>query len=188
MKSLWSVGVLAAAFLSSNGVGAAQPKVENRTPEPGEIGYLPPHGEPAQFNPPSLAWLHEKPAQTYTVEWSRHADFSQAVTITNLPFNCYTHPVPLEPGEYYWRYRFVTARGEISTWSQTRRFILDGNAIVFPMPSREERRARVPASHPRLFVRPEELPRLRAAAAQAQRAVSQETREMIRVYSCLHRN
>ncbi len=169
MKSFLSVGVLAAALLSSAGVGAAQPQVENRAPEPGEIGYLPPHGEPAQFNPPSLAWLHEKPAQTYTVEWSRHADFSQAVTITNLPFNCYTHYVPLEPGEYYWRYRFVTARGEISTWSHTRRFILDGNAIVFPMPSREERRARVPASHPRLFVRPEELPRLRAAAAQAQR-------------------
>ncbi len=169
MKSLFSASVWGAVLLSVSGLGAAQPRVENRMPEVGEIGYLPRDGEPAAFNPPSLAWLHEKAAQTYTVEWSARADFSQAVTITNLPFNCYTHCAPLAPGEYYWRYRFVTGRGEVSSWSQTRRFIVDASAIVFPMPSRDERRARVPAGHPRLFVRPEELPRLRAAAGGAER-------------------
>lgn len=38
------------------------------------------------------------------------------------------------------------------------------NAILFPMPTRAQQRERLPEKHPRLFMRPEDLPRMRAAA------------------------
>lgn len=42
------------------------------------------------------------------------------------------------------------------------------DATAFPMPTRAEQRASAPAGHPRLFLRPEDLPRLRALAQGAE--------------------
>ena len=39
------------------------------------------------MNPPSFNWLHETDAHRCAVPWSRHADFSDATTITNLTLN-----------------------------------------------------------------------------------------------------
>lgn len=138
--------------------------VSNREPALDEIGYRPRNGTIPQFNPPSLAWLHEKGAHTYTLQWANTSDFTDPVTVTNLPFNCYTHNRPLQPGDYFWRYRFATTNEELSDWSLDRKFTLNKSAIEFAMPSREERRTLIPAGHPRLFLRPEDLPRLRQLA------------------------
>jgi hypothetical protein len=143
----------------------AQPKVSNRDPKPNEIGYRPAEGSNVRLNPPSFIWLHEPAAHRYSIQWSRAADFRDAALATNLWFNTYTHGAPLAPGTYYWRYRFITTNGAESTWSQTRSVIVPDGATEFPMPNRVEQRARVPQQHPRLFMRPEDLPRLRAWAA-----------------------
>jgi len=45
-----------------------------------------------------------------------------------------------------------------------RRFTLSPDAVAFPMPSRDELLGRIPKRHPRLFVRPEDVPRLRRLA------------------------
>jgi hypothetical protein len=150
----------ASAFLA---LGAG-PQISNRAPRPDEIGYRPADDSIVRMNPPSLTWLHEAAAQTYTAQWSRRADFSDATTATNLAFNVHTHSVTLAPGQYFWRYRFTAKDGEQSTWSLARRFTVPPDAVEFPMPTRVEQRARVPQSHPRLFMRPEELPRLRQLA------------------------
>jgi hypothetical protein len=142
---------------------AEELRVENRPPQLDEIGYRPGNGSVATFNPPSLAWVHEKPAQTYIVQWSPRADFGDAVIISNLNFNCYTHNAPLPAGEYFWRYQYSSTNG-ISDWSVVRRFIVASNSIEFPLPSLKERSALVPEKHPRLFLRPEDLPKLRALA------------------------
>jgi len=140
-----------------------EPQVSNRAARPDEIGYRPADGATTYFNPPSLTWLHDPVAQTYTVEWSLDADFATATTAESLPFNTYTHHVPLAPGQYYWRYRFVTKEGKHSNWSVVRKFIVTSHAVEFPMPTRVQQRQRVPPGHPRLLLRPEDLRRLRAA-------------------------
>jgi len=148
----------------------AQSGISNREPRPDEIGYRPADGANVRMNPPSLTWLHETAAQTYTVQWSRHKDFAEATTANNLPFNVHTHSAPLDAGQYFWRYRFAARDGKDSDWSLARTFTIPTDAIEFPMPTRAQQRERVPQAHPRLFMRPEDLPRLRELARGSQAA------------------
>jgi len=144
---------------------AAAPPISNRPPQPDEWGYRPADGATVRLTPPSLTWIHENAAARYTVQWATRPDFSDAVTVTDVPWPTYTHHSALPTGTYYWRYRFTDKKGAESDWSVTRRFIVPADAVEFPMPTRAQQRERVPAQHPRLFLRPEELPRLRALAA-----------------------
>ncbi len=152
-------------------LAAATPAVSNRTPNPDEVGYRPAHGSTVRLNPPSFIWLHDKEATTYGIQWARQDDFSKAEGTDGLPWNTYTHAAPLEAGTYYWRYRFATQDGATSTWSIARRVVVPPNATAFPMPTPAEQAERIPIGHPRLFLRPDDLPRLRmlAQAQEAQR-------------------
>jgi len=142
----------------------AQPHVPNRAPRPDEIGYRPADGSAPRMNPPSLTWLHETDATAYAVQWSRQVDLKDAISVTNLTLNVYTHHAALKPGPYFWRYRFTNQDGEFSNWSLVRSFTVPPDAIEFPMPTRAQQRERVPHGHPRLFMRPENVPRLRELA------------------------
>jgi hypothetical protein len=153
--------------LSGSAAGAAEPRVSNREPKPGEVGYRPADGSTVRLNPPSWIWLHEPEASTYEVQWSPEARFEDAARTASadlLPFNAYTHREPFAPGTYFWRYRFKSADGRVSAWSATRSVVVPPDAVAFPMPTRAEQRSRIPEGHPRLFLRPEDLPRLREAA------------------------
>ncbi len=143
---------------------AAAPRVTNRTPLPNEVGYRPADGEVVRLNPPSLIWLHERDAVTYSIQWARTPDFRDGDTVERIPWNTYTHHVPFAPGDWFWRYRFTTKGGQKSNWSAPRRVTVPAQAVEFPMPTRAQQRERVPAGHPRLFMRPEDLPRLRELA------------------------
>lgn len=138
--------------------------IANRDPNPDEWGYRPGDGAVVPLNPPSLTWLPEREAVTYTVQWSPHADFTDVQSASGIPWPTYTHHTPLAPGTWYWRYRFTDRSGAVSGWSAVRRFVVPAEATPFPMPTPEQQRQRVPKGHPRLFVRPEDVPRLRAAA------------------------
>lgn len=143
---------------------AAELRVANRPPKPGEVGYRPADGAVVRLNPPSFIWLHEKAAQTYTIQWSAREDFRDAASAGGFVWNTYTHHAPLAPGKYYWRYRFTAKDGDQSTWSAVRAVVVPPEATPFPMPTRAQQRERVPSGHPRLFLRPEDLPRLRELA------------------------
>ena len=103
-------------------------RISNRAPQPGEVGYQPADGAAVRLNPPSFIWLHETNAQTYAVQWARQGDFSDVVTVTNLPWNTYTHHAPFEPGAYVWRYRFAAPDGRVSNWSLSRRVVVPTEA------------------------------------------------------------
>jgi hypothetical protein len=140
------------------------PAVQNRAAKPDEWGYRPADGATVRLNPPSLTWVLEPDAQTYTVAWSTTKDFARATTVADVPWPTYTHNAALPPGEYFWRYRFVNKKGQASAWSAVRRFTVPADAAAFPMPTRAEQKERVPKAHPRLFMRPEDLPKLRELA------------------------
>ncbi len=160
--SLLLRGILLLACAVS--VSAAATQVKNRAPKPDEIGYRPADGSAVRLNPPSFIWLHEPDAQTYAIQWAQKKDFSDAQSTSGFQWNTYTHHAPFTPGTYFWRYRFATKKGDVSTWSATRSVVVPSDAVAFPMPTRAEQKQRVPQNHPRLFIRSEDLPRLRELA------------------------
>ena len=146
------------------GLPAAEWRIDNRPPKPEEVGYRPADGTRVPLNPPSFIWLHETNAATYAIQWSRQKDFAEASTIEAIPWNTYTHDQAWPAGTYYWRYRFSAKDGKASNWSLTRSVIVPTDATVFPMPTRAQQREHVSQAHPRLFLRPADLPRLRELA------------------------
>ncbi|MCL4850138.1 MAG: DUF4962 domain-containing protein, partial [Bryobacteraceae bacterium] len=140
------------------GVYAAAPPVSNRAPAPNDIGYLPADGAKVGTNPPALAWLPEPHADAYAVQLARDEGFRNGViTIQRTPYVLYTHTATLPPGTWWWRYTCLDVRGNQSEWSQARHFTIAENAQPFPRPSDELVRERIPKSHPRLMLRPEEV-------------------------------
>jgi len=156
--------VLLLVCLLSLGASRA-PQISNRPARPDEWGYRPADGAPVRLNPPSLTWIHENDAVAYAVQWARQANFAMASTVTNVPWPTYTHHTPLAQGSYFWRYRFKTKTGAESDWSIARKFTVTRDAVAFPMPTPAQQRQLVPQKHPRLFLRPDDLPRLRELAA-----------------------
>jgi hypothetical protein len=157
------LGILLAVTVALTAV-AAEPEIKDRAPQPDEIGYRPTDGSTARLNPPSFIWLHEPAAHTYAIQWARSRDFRDAVTVEGFRWNTYTHHAPLVPGTYFWRYQFATKDGALSNWSRTRAVTVPPEAVQFPMPTPTQQRERVPRGHPRLFLRPEDLPKLRELA------------------------
>ncbi|MCP5521764.1 MAG: DUF4962 domain-containing protein [Verrucomicrobiales bacterium] len=146
-------------------VTAAQsPRIDNRAAKPGEWGYHPADGESVLLNPPTFTWLHENDAVAYTVQWSTRADLFDATSVAGFRWPTYTHHTVFAPGTYYWRYRYQDRAGEVSNWSVSRRVVVPEDATGFPMPTVAQQRERVPIGHPRLFVRPVDLPELRKVA------------------------
>jgi len=148
------------AFLMFAVVEVANLVPPDREPRPSEWGYRPPNGSRVSVNPPSLTWVHDRDAVGYIVQWATKPDFSNAVTVETR-WCVYTHHEPLKPGTYFWRYRVVRKDGSTSEWSRTRRFAVPADAVIFPKPTMDELKRRIPKEHPRLFFRPEEIPKLR---------------------------
>lgn len=164
MKTLTLVLAATAMTLPLSAAAASAPAISNREPKADEWGYRPADGASVQLNPPTFTWIHEIADATYTVQWSNRDDLSNPTTVSNCVWNTYTHDAPFAPGIWYWRYRFTTGKGEVSNWSRVRSVAVPAEAVGFPMPNRVQRFERVPAGHPRLFLRPEDLPRLRELA------------------------
>jgi hypothetical protein len=80
-----------------------------------------------------------------TIEY--HAD--------GLTFNVHCPPKAFSPGTYTWHYRGLDRQGNKTDWSQPRTFTIPQGAVAMPMPPRGELLARIPKTHPRLFIRPE---------------------------------
>ncbi len=63
-------------FSSSFLMSAAEPRISDRAPRAGEWGCRPADGASVRLNPPSLTWIHEGEAASYTVQWARKRDFA----------------------------------------------------------------------------------------------------------------
>lgn len=140
--------------------------LDQRPAKPDEWGYRPADGAVAVLNPPSFTWVAPANAATYAVQWSSEREFRPATTTTvdGVAWPTYTHHEALPAGTYFWRYRATDAKGGVTVWSTARRVEVPASVATLPMPTVAQQRANVPAGHPRLFLRPEDLPRLRELA------------------------
>jgi len=132
---------------------------------PGEWGFRPAEGEDRRLTPPGFVWRPQKGAAAYELECARDRRFSKSVyRAGGIRYNCHCPPKALKKGKWYWRFRFADGKGQKSSWSKVRSFTVAEKAIEFPMPTRDELIRRIPKRHPRLFIRPGQLPDLRKRA------------------------
>ncbi len=131
----------------------------------GEWGFRPRAGEVCAVTPPAFVWRPQQGAVSYAVQVARDEQFADlAWGAAGIDLTAHVPPRTIEPGRYWWRVRFIDGEGSQSSWSLARGFTIPENAAAFPLPTRADLCARVPEGHPRLFLRPEELPRLRELA------------------------
>jgi hypothetical protein len=143
---------------------AAELRLDESPAVEGEWGYRPQPEESVSLNPPRFSWRPQKGAEAYTVQASRDATFASVDYEARVEFNVHAPPKPFPAGTWAWRFRYQDAKGNASNWSTARPFTIAPHAREFPLPARDELLARIPASHPRLFVRPEQMDALRAKA------------------------
>ncbi len=140
-------------------------KVNDSPAKPGEWGFHPADGSTIEVTPPGFTWRPQKPLVNYHVQCSRESNFSSPeYEAKNITYNVHTPPETFPSGKWYWRFRYTTDDGNLSEWSQTRVFSIAENPEELPLPSKENLLKRIPESHPRLFVRPEQIPNLKKRA------------------------
>ena len=153
--------------------GTAPPVVPDERPAGAtEWGFRPREGETCAADPPAFVVRPQKGAEKYEFVLSRDRSFKRVEYRAEASLPCHCPPKVLEPGTWYWRFRFMRS-GRWSSYGRVRTFQLPQGALRFPMPTRAELLRRVPKEHPRLFVRPEDLPGLRRFAAGAGRSAWQ---------------
>jgi hypothetical protein len=139
-------------------------RLDERPAEPGTWGYRPEAGTVSQTDPPSFSWRPQQGLK-WEIECARDVTFENRVyRAVDVEFNVHCPPTTLGPGNYVWRYRGKDVSGQRTEWSRAREFRIADNAGAMPLPSRSELIARIPRTHPRLFLRPENLDRLRELA------------------------
>jgi len=144
---------------------AAELKVNDAPEGAREWGFRPPDGQPSPTNPPGFVWRPQKGAVAYELECAREVGFeAPRYRVGDVRYNCHRPPAPFDDGEWFWRFRYVDGEGRRSGWSQTRSFRIGPNAVELPMPERNDLLSRIPRAHPRLFIRPEQIPELRRRA------------------------
>jgi len=144
----------------------------------GEWGFRPEDGASAATNPPSFSWRPQPKAKAYEIQCSQDSSFQKPTyEARHISYSCHCPDQTFPPGTWYWRFRFIDETEKVSEYSQTRSFHLFEETIEFPMPKKETILERLPKSHPRLFLRPEELPRLRE---QAQGDMKAQYEELVR--------
>lgn len=117
---------------------------------------------PLELNPPTFRWPAGKtPAASYRLEFSRDSSFTQPRTevVTDL---WYRPLAPLEPGKWYWRCRAESPQA--GEWIGPETFEISADLPRWTIPSWPELMARVPATHPRVYVGRADVVALRANA------------------------
>jgi hypothetical protein len=130
-----------------------------------EWGYRPAAGCRCETTPPSFCWRPQRGVVAWELECARGEALKPIeYRAAGIELSVHCPPRVFQPGVYTWHYRGVDKDGNKTNWSRPRTFTISDRAVRMPMPPREELLGRIPKSHPRLFVRPEELPRLRELA------------------------
>ncbi len=154
--------VLALAIFFFATVARAAAPFNETVDDPRQWGFRPAEGEVSAVSPAPLVWRPQEGAATYRVQVATDRDFKKlAYEADGISLSAHCAPETLPAGSYWWRVCAVDAAGARSLWSIPRGYSIAADAVPFPLPARDDLMARVPAQHPRLFLRPEELPRLR---------------------------
>lgn len=161
---MWTLPAVFGSLIPASSL-AAPLALDERPAGDGEWGYRPASGAVSATTPPSFSWRPQKGIVAWELECGRGDGF-QAIQYRaeGLTFNVHCPPKVFAPGTYTWRYRGVDREGNKTNWSQSRTLTIPAGAVAMPMPPRAELLARIPKTHPRMFIRPEDLPRLRELA------------------------
>jgi hypothetical protein len=103
-------------------------------------------------------------ADAYHFQVAADPAFAQVVyECTRTPWSAHCPSKALDAGiaRYYWRYAALDAEDRPSNWSKVRSFTLAQGAVANPLPPFAELCARIPRDHPRLLLRPGDIPHLR---------------------------
>ena len=139
--------------------------VLNETPaSSSEWGHRPADGSTIDVTPPGFTWRPQGLDRAYELQVALDAGFKNiAYHADNIDLPVHCPPETLASGAYYWRYR-AKAGKVVTNWSKARHFQIAKDARAMPLPARKDVLARISQAHPRLFVRPEDLPKLRELA------------------------
>jgi len=156
--------MVVATFLPAVGL-AADLTLDESPARDGDWGYRPAAGSVSEMTPPAFCWRPQKGIVAWELECAPGED-SQTIEYraASIEFNVHCPARTFAPGKYTWRYRGVDSEGRRTNWSRARTFTIPDGAVAMPMPPRDELLARIPRSHPRLFIRPEDLTRFREFA------------------------
>ncbi|MCC6125891.1 MAG: DUF4962 domain-containing protein [Pirellulales bacterium] len=156
--------ILVYSLMLISPLAAQTPELDEQPAEAGTWGYRPDKGDVSRTDPPSFSWRPQEGLK-WEIECARDAGFAEVVyRAANIDFNVHCPPKTFGPGGYVWRYRGADKENRRTGWSKTRSFAISADAVPMPLPTREELIARIPDTHPRLFLRPENLDRLRELA------------------------
>ncbi len=134
--------------------GALPITLDERPARPGEWGFRPAPEARVSVNPPSFSWRPQQGLR-WELQCTRSTNLADIVYQTqDIEFNVHCPPHAFTPGKYTWRYRGKDNQGR-TPWSQARSFTVTRDTPEMPLPRRQELLARVPKTHPRLFMRPE---------------------------------
>lgn len=157
--------LLIALILVPAAANADTIELDQRPAGPSDWGYRPDDGTTSATNPPSFSWRPQSKISSWELrcrpgEGDKGTDYQQ----DGIRWHVHCPSSLFAPGKYRWRYRGVDDQGRHTNWSRERFFTIAEDAARMPMPGKTELLARIPASHPRLFIRPEQLPDLRERA------------------------
>ncbi len=162
---MWMSVFVSGIALVAAADGAAPLALDERPASDGDWGYRPAGGAVSAVTPPRFCWRPQKGIASWEVECGRGDGFGTTeYRVEGVTFNVHCPPRVFASGSYTWRYRGVDADGRLTNWSQPRTFRIADDAVKTPLPARPDLLARVPKSHPRLFVRPEQMDHLRTLA------------------------
>ncbi len=158
-----SISIFFVLLLSMPGTSTGQElKLDERPAAPGEWGYRP--AAVSGVNPPSFSWRPQQ-GLTWEISCSGTQPYANiSFQWKNIEFNVYCPSETFPPGIYTWRYRGKDKNGRYTNWSKPRKFTITDGAAKMPLPARKDLIGRIPKSHPRLFMRPENVGRLRELA------------------------
>ena len=164
LKLFVMVNLFIGTVLLPGFAGAQKLALDEKPAVGGEWGYRPSEGTVSAVNPPSFSWRLQK-GLTWEIKCTGTQPYANiSFHWTDIGFNVYCPAQTLLAGTYIWKYRGRDSKGNYTNWSRTRTFTIAKDAASMPMPEREVLLSRIPKKHPRLFVRPEKLPRLRKMA------------------------
>ena len=143
---------------------AAEIPLDESPVRPGEWGYRPTDGQTVSTTPPSFVWRPMRNIVRWELVVQGSAKQEVVYRIDDWTFNAHTPPTVLSPGKYTWKYRGFDKDGKPTNWSQTRTFEVPDTAQPMPLVEKDELLKRIPLTHPRIFIRPEGMERLRQLA------------------------
>ena len=93
----------------------------------------------------------DKTTLHYQLRYARDKEFKKDVKQVETRWPFYNPDKDLAPGKWYWQYGYVNEAGQVE-WQSTQELTVGDNPKKFCPPSYKEAIAKVPATHPRIWV------------------------------------